>query len=118
MYKSVDDILEAVWSVVEFSNYTERPKINDFGFLGNSPLGVVIVWGDLDAVKLLVQAGADINAVQEFGDTPLHAAIEGGKFDIARYLIKLGADQTAKNDEGKLPKDCCWEGEWEGLGLK
>jgi ankyrin repeat protein len=116
---NVDAVLDAVWeAAVEFSG-SERPEVNSVGMFGNTPISVAITWGDLEAVKLLVEAGANIDVQMERGSTPLHEAISAGEFDIARYLVRMGADQTIKNDEGKLPRDMCWEGEWDGIfGVK
>jgi ankyrin repeat protein len=61
---------------------------------------------------VLIQAGADINALGEDGDTPLHQAVRLSEFRIARMLIAHGANQDIRNTEGKKPCDCCWEGEW------
>jgi ankyrin repeat protein len=52
------------------------------------------VWaGDLDLVKELVSAGANVDCYDEaMGDTPLHLAAEQGFTDIARVLLEAGAD--------------------------
>jgi len=114
-YSSVAEVLEKVReSAVEFSNLDKSPLVNAVGFFGNTPLHVAITWGDLEAVKLLVENGADINVAGERGATPLHHAISMAEFQIARYLVDLGANQSALNSEGKLPRDLCWEGEWAG----
>jgi hypothetical protein len=115
-YSSAADVLTKVRdSAVEFGNFEKCPGVNDVGCLGNSPLHVAITWGDLEAVKLLVQSGADIDRAGEREETPLHHAIAMSEFPIARYLVSLGANQHAKNQDGKLPRDLCWEGEWEAI---
>ncbi|HBO3793597.1 TPA: ankyrin repeat domain-containing protein [Pseudomonas aeruginosa] len=43
---------------------------------GDSPLHVVSCWGDCEAIRVLVTAGADINLPGETGFTPLHCAVE------------------------------------------
>lgn len=115
-YNSVAEVLEKVRdSAVEFSNLDNPPLVNSVGFFGNTPLHVAITWGDLEAVKLLVENGADINLAGELGETPLHHAIAMAEFQVARYLVILGANQNVLNSEGKLPRDLCWEGEWESI---
>lgn len=49
---------------------------------------------DLDMVKLLVERGADINAVNDnlAGWTPLMFAVNEGNLEIVEYLIDKGAD--------------------------
>ncbi len=114
-YKNVVDVLERVWGVVEFEDCEEAPKVDSVGIFGNTPLKIVISWGDIDAVNLLIEAGADINVLLEDGNTPLHYSILMSEFKIARILVKHGANQEMKNDEGRLPKELCWEGDWEGI---
>ena len=114
-YKNVTDVLERVWGVLEFEDHEKVPEVDSVGILGNTPLKIVISWGDIDAVKLLIEGGADINAVMEDGNTPLHHSILMGEFRISRILVENGAKQNIKNDEGRLPKELCWEGEWEGI---
>ena len=43
--------------------------------------------GRLDMVKLLLEAGADINIQDEDGSTALMCASEHGHIDIVRYLL-------------------------------
>ena len=42
---------------------------------GETPLHFAALWGELDAMRFLVTAGADINGVDSQGQTPLHYAI-------------------------------------------
>jgi ankyrin repeat protein/dsRNA-specific ribonuclease len=61
-------------------------------------------------VKLLVDAGANVNApTSEYdyeiddlhGDTPLTLAIESGYISVVNFLLENGADIYIKNSEGK-----------------
>ncbi len=117
LYKSAEAVLDAVAAASYFSPGLGRPGVNTLDIFGDRPLQVAITWGDLDAVELLLCAGAPLDAKNEGGNTALHHALEMGHFEIAKRLISAGADQTIQNDEGKLPKDMCWEGEWKNLGL-
>jgi ankyrin repeat protein len=54
-----------------------------------------------DAVKLLLEAGADPNAVNPRGDTALHIAAHDGRLDVLRELVAGGADVTARNKAGQ-----------------
>jgi ankyrin repeat protein len=55
----------------------------------------------VDAVKLLLAAGADPDAKTPDGDTALHLAAFAGKLDIVRALVEGGADPNVKDAAGK-----------------
>jgi ankyrin repeat protein len=58
----------------------------------------------IDAIKVCMQAGLDINATTNTGDTALHAAITGrGSETIVKFLVESGASLTAKNKQGRTP---------------
>jgi uncharacterized protein len=54
--------------------------------------------GDVDRVRALLHAGANINALDEHGQTGLMNAVYWGNVDIARLLVEAGAElnHTAK----------------------
>jgi len=51
--------------------------------------------GEVEAVRLLLAGGADVNIASGDGMTPLHWAAERGESEIARLLLAAGADVTA-----------------------
>jgi ankyrin repeat protein len=55
----------------------------------------------VDAVKLLLAAGADPDAKTPDGDTALHLAAFDGKLEIVRALVEGGADMSVKDAAGK-----------------
>jgi ankyrin repeat protein len=57
--------------------------------------------GTFEIARLLIEAGADVNAVQQAGFTPLHAAAMGGKLELAKLLLARGADPKARADDGR-----------------
>ena len=58
---------------------------------------------DLEAVKALIKAGADVNATKNNGTTLLHyAAIYAGP-EIAEMFIRAGADVNAAESTGNTP---------------
>jgi ankyrin repeat protein len=58
----------------------------------------------IEAIKLLLASGADINAANDSGDTPLHVAVTGrGSEAIVRCLIERGANLKAQNKRGQTP---------------
>lgn len=57
----------------------------------------------LEAVKMLVELGNDINAVNYRGETPLHGAAFRGANNVVEYLVEQGADLDARTDRGYSP---------------
>jgi ankyrin repeat protein len=57
----------------------------------------------LEAVKLCVELGMDINAVNSMGLTALHGAANRGSDEIIRYLVQQGARVDVKDAEGRTP---------------
>jgi ankyrin repeat protein len=54
-----------------------------------------------EVVKLLVEAGAPVNAQQHKGWTPLHEAVRQGSEAMVRLLLSHGADPKQQNEDGK-----------------
>ncbi len=84
---------------------------------GFTPLHYAVRSGDLEVVKLLVENGADVNAVDYCGYTPIHIAIdfldgqEGA--DVLEYLIDHGADLMAETNYGQSVIFLFWRNEME-----
>lgn len=55
----------------------------------------------VDAVKVLLAAGADADAKTPDGDTALHLAAFAGKMEVVRALVEGGADMNVKDAAGK-----------------
>lgn len=56
-----------------------------------------------EAVKVLVEAGADVNAVNEGEFTALHAAVFRGWNEVVQYLVEQGANLNARDYRGRTP---------------
>jgi uncharacterized protein len=59
--------------------------------------------GNVDAAKLLLDAGSDVNAVDKNDITPLFMAISNNRIPMARFLIERGANINAKDWYGRTP---------------
>ena len=57
----------------------------------------------IDAVKVAVELGADVNAANEAGDTALHFAAFHGFKTVVRFLVSHGARLDVKNERGETP---------------
>ena len=64
--------------------------------LSTSPMFYAIMAHSLPMVKLLVEAGADLNAKDRMNSTPLITASTVNAFDIDYYLLEKGADPRIK----------------------
>ena len=53
------------------------------------------------AVEVLIEAGADVNAVNEAGFTALHGAAFRGLNEVLEYLVARGADIDARDFRGR-----------------
>jgi ankyrin repeat protein len=64
-------------------------------------------YGQVEIVRMLIDAGSDVNLQNDRGCTPLHLAafIHMGKTDIARMLIDAGARKDIQDKEGRIPYD-------------
>ncbi len=71
--------------------------------LNNKPLAYACAWGDLPTVRMILEAGADINGTVAWGDCPLIKAHEMSHRDITEYLIAQGADVNLANAFGMSP---------------
>lgn len=65
--------------------------------------------GDLELARLLLSAGADVNARDKSGETPLHRAAEEGRADVVRLLLEAGAESEAADVGGLLAADVAQE---------
>jgi ankyrin repeat protein len=69
-------------------------KLQPFSF-GNTELHIAAVQGSTEMARLLVECGADVNAVNEYGHTPLYYAARHGHRRTADALIAAGARESA-----------------------
>ena len=70
---------------------------------GVTPLVLAARQGNLDAVKVLAENGADLNKAAGDGSTAMLVAIQNGHYNVARYLVEKGADINKANEKGWTP---------------
>jgi ankyrin repeat protein len=64
---------------------------------GQTPLMVAAGRGDLDALRLLVGKGVDLNAKNGAGETALMFAASSGNPEAVRFLLEQGADLRVRS---------------------
>jgi ankyrin repeat protein len=77
---------------VEVNIRSEKQKL--------TPLISAACCGSLEAVKVLIEAGADVDAQSSTGNTALMLAIDRGKIDVATTLISSKANLEIKGQKG------------------
>jgi ankyrin repeat protein len=83
------------------------PNLSASNAMRVAPLHSAVAYGDPQVAcamaRLLVEAGAQVNAVQQGGWTPLHEAADKDQLETAELLLSNGADPDAANDDGLTP---------------
>uniref|UniRef100_A0AAQ5YMG6 Protein phosphatase 1 regulatory subunit n=1 Tax=Amphiprion ocellaris TaxID=80972 RepID=A0AAQ5YMG6_AMPOC len=72
---------------------------------GGTALHVAAAKGYVEVLKLLIQAGYDVNIKDYDGWTPLHAAAHWGKEEACRILVENLCDMDLINKMGQTPFD-------------
>jgi ankyrin repeat protein len=103
---TADDVLKryAKDELPEFIG-VQLDSIEAVGSSGSRPLHVACSRGDLEEVRALVSAGAELNAIGDLGNTPLHDAVGANSPSIVEYLLSSGADQSIRNEYMQTAKD-------------
>jgi ankyrin repeat protein len=90
---------DAALAAVGFARRTPPP--NDGG--GLTPLVYATRANNLDAVKVLLAAGADVNQTTNYGWSPLLVAAQNRYYRLAAYLLDNGANPNLPNKGGWTP---------------
>jgi ankyrin repeat protein len=78
--------------------YTRNP-------LANQPLHAAAAGKHVEVCRILLAAGADVNATQHGGFTPLHEAAQHGDVEMSELFLSAEADPAALTDAGETPGD-------------
>ena len=70
---------------------------------GDTPLHVMAWRNDRHGAKLLIGAGADVNAVGDMSETPLHVAVRNEYLEIIEALLRAGADPNIRSEFDQTP---------------
>jgi ankyrin repeat protein len=76
---------------------------------GFQPLGLASFFGHVEAARLLVERGAEVNSASrnEMKVMPLHSAVATGdpeaRYELAKLLLENGADANARQQDDYTP---------------
>jgi hypothetical protein len=85
---------------------TERPEdLNVADYAGNTPLQIAAINGCEDIVKLLIDAGCNLDCVNYDKDTPLLDAVDNGHLGVVKLLLDAGVNPRKANVNGEEPID-------------
>ena len=91
-WRSVDEVLASTSDVLFPGDMTPRRVTVDCRAVdGDTPLHVTAWRDDVQGAKLLLAAGADVNAQGDMGYTPLHVAVANGSVPMVTLLLEAGA---------------------------
>ena len=97
-YKGHNDAVLALLS----SDHNDS-KMVDKKVDNKTPLHAAYYGGQLKTMELLLDKGAEVNAMGASDNTLLHCASLDGRLDVVELLLKNEADVNAKNNNGWIP---------------
>jgi ankyrin repeat protein len=74
----------------EYEYFYEDNKVIHCLVMKETPLHIASVFGNFEAVKILIKNGADVNVLNNNGSNPLHYAASRGRLEIVKLLVKSG----------------------------
>jgi ankyrin repeat protein len=82
-----------------------RRRVDAANREGFTPLGLAGFFGHLDAVKVLLENGADVNATSpsRFANTALDAAVAGNHADVVKALLAARGDPNVRSEGDATP---------------
>jgi ankyrin repeat protein len=108
--RSLDEILQSTSDVIFPAELGKRAvAIDSRDACGDTPLHVMVGRSDRHAVKVLVESGADIDAIGDMNETPLHIAIRKGDTEIAEALMSAGAKTNIRSEFNKTALEAAQE---------
>jgi ankyrin repeat protein len=80
---------------------TQEPREKWLPPGGLTPLLFAARQGSLESARMLVEAGADVNATDPAGISAVVSAIINGHYDVAGFLLEKGTDPNLADTDGR-----------------
>jgi len=82
-----------------------RSRVDAANPEGFTPLGLAGFFGHLDAAKVLLENGADVNATSpgRFANTALDAAVAGNRTDVVKVLLAAHGNPNVRSEGNATP---------------
>jgi ankyrin repeat protein len=113
MLKSLTQIQDSSVSLHDAAKRGDLPKIQEFlaskkdvnarDFKGVTPLGYAVGHDQLSAVKVLIDAKANLDDVDQVGNSAVHFAAGYGRVKVLEHLLARGAQASKVNQMGLTP---------------
>jgi ankyrin repeat protein len=89
----------------EYNEFNLELDINSRNVIGETALMQASYYGHYEVVKLLIELGTDVNAIDSFGRTALMVVVSGNKLSnrcikIVKLLLEAGAKVNIKDNWG------------------
>ncbi len=94
--------LEAARTLIEAGAHVGVVSTND---LRVQPLHSAAAGRHHEVCRVLIAAGADVNATQRHAFTPLHAAAQLGDTELVELFLSAGADPAMRTADGETPAE-------------
>ena len=86
---------------------SQQVDVNVAALDGATALHWATYWNAVDTVDLLIDAGADLGATNDYGLTPLALACDNGSGAMVTRLLEAGADPDLARSTGETPLMTC-----------
>ena len=98
-----EEVIAAKAAVARFPKPAPYSKRGAKQWGGLTPLLFAAREGNLETVKILLDAGADVNQTSEYGWTALLVTTQNRYYKLGAYLLQRGADPNIQNGGGWNP---------------
>ncbi len=104
--KDLDQVLQSVSDIMFPAELGKRKVgLGSRDVDGDTPLHVLVWRGDVYGSKVLITAGADVDAIGDMGETPLHVALTKENAQLVEILLRAGADPDIRSEFNETARE-------------